>query len=95
MFITIKYIIKKDNDFEFTLSNKLINKNNYLEIGNMVKEEGTYDLFSTKEIKKISFNYNREESKIINEITNPYITKLENTNDTIEKIEKITEKRKN
>ena len=88
-------LLKKDNDFEFTLSNKLINKNNYLEIGNMVKEEGTYDLFSTKEIKKISFNYNREESKIINEITNPYFTKLENTNDTIEKIEKITEKRKN
>ena len=26
-------LLKKDNDFEFTLSNKLINKNNYLEIG--------------------------------------------------------------
>ena len=88
-------LLKKDNDFEFTLSNKLINKNNYLEIGNKVKKEGTYDLFSDKENKKISFNYNREESKIINIITNPHVTKLENTSDTIEKIEKKTEKRKN
>ena len=62
---------------------------------NKVKKDGTYDLFSNKENKKISFNYNREESKIINTITNPYVTKLENTNDTIEKIEKKTEKRKN
>jgi len=34
-------------------------------------------------------------SKIINIITNPHVTKLENTSDTIEKIEKKTEKRKN
>ena len=37
--------------------------------------DGTYDLFSNEEIKKISFNYNREESEIINLITNPYFTK--------------------
>ena len=88
-------LLKKDNDFEFTLSNKLINKTNYLEIGKKVTVDGTYDLFSNEENKKISFNYNREESELNNTITNPHITKWENTNDTIEKIEKKTENRKN
>ena len=56
--------LKKDNEFELILDNKIINNNTFLEVGKNVKEQGIYNLhFSENMQKNISFNYNREEGK--------------------------------
>ena len=57
--------LKKDNEFEIVLENELINNVRVLQIGKNLKNEGSYNLYSSEDIKKyISFNFNRNEGKI-------------------------------
>ena len=59
--------LKKDDEFEIVLENEVINNDRYLKIGTRVKEEGIYNLHSSKNLKKhVSFNFNRDEGKISN-----------------------------
>ena len=59
--------LRKDNEFEIALENEIINNINFLNIGTNIKENGNYNLYSSKNLEKyISFNFNRNEGKLNN-----------------------------
>jgi len=85
--------LKKDNEFELILDNKIINNNIFLEVEKNVKEKGIYNLHVSENMQKnISFNYTREEGRNTNTIMKDQ-NKLSNFTD--KKNNKENKKRKN
>ncbi len=56
--------LKKKNELEIILEKNINNNTIFLELGKKIKKDGTYNLYSTKNIDQyLSLNYNRNEGK--------------------------------